>query len=175
MQRRARIKAVANLSNVRRSTSKNNTENLQENVISKKDVKDQLNEIQEKISSENEQIIEDAVKQEAIDQETLSKSVDKVDDVNKCNNLLDKLDEKSSCPDNSDKPVTQDDNSINKEVEIDVQIPQESFKEPVKATPRAENASTSSKFRKPKIAPRLNIARAVSKVQVYKLLIAFIH
>ncbi|CAG9803292.1 unnamed protein product [Chironomus riparius] len=166
MQRRARIKAVANLSTVRRGTSKNNTENSQECENSKKDVKDLLNDIQEKTSSENEQIVTVTVNKEAVNQETLINSVNKVDDVNTSNNLLDKLNEKSSNSDHNDKVAIQDDIPVSKEVEKDAEKKKESFKTPVQSTPRAEIASTSSnKFRKPKIAPRLNIARAVSKVQ----------
>lgn len=167
MQRRARIKAVANLSNIRRGTSKNNAENSQESENSKKEVKDQLNDIPERKSSENEQVVTVTVKQEAAKQETSSNLIEKVDDVNTSNNLLDKLNETSSNSDNNEKTALQDDIPITKEVEKDVSKVQESFKTPVQATPRAENAPTSSnKFRKPKIAPRLNIARAVSKVQV---------
>lgn len=164
MQRRARIKAVANLSNVRRGTSKNSAENSQESENSKNDVKEQLNDIQEKTSSENEQIVTVTVKNEAVSQETSSNSVDKDDDVNTSNNLLDKLNEKSIESDNNDKSVTQNEILISEENVKDVTNKQESFKTPVQATPRAENASSkSNKFRKPKIAPRLNIARAVSK------------
>ncbi|XP_070495605.1 enolase-phosphatase E1 [Chironomus tepperi] len=166
MQRRARIKAVANLSNVRRGTNKNNAENSQENEISKKDSKDQLNDIQEKTSNENEQIVTETVEKEVVNQETSSNSINKVDDVNTSNNLQDKLNETSNNSDNSDKTTSQDDTPVIKEAEKDATTAQESFKTPVQATPRAENTSTSSsKFRKPKIAPRLNIARAVSKPQ----------
>lgn len=167
MQRRARIKAVANLSNIRRSTTKNNVENSQENENSKKEVKDQLNKIQEETSNENEQLVTETIEQEAVVKETSSNLIEKVDDVNTRNNLLDKLNEISSNSDNSDKTPSQDEIPSTKVVEKDVPKVQESFKTPVHATPRAENTSSSSnKFRKPKIAPRLNISRAVSKIQV---------
>lgn len=165
MQRRARIKAVANLSSVRRGASKNNLENQSENEKAKKEPSDvSSNDIPEKSSNidEQQQQSQEVAVAESSKETAPNVLVEKDDDVNKVIDLLEKVDEKPNESDESNKQLPQQSPSKNSETEKQDKCVEEKFKAPVNAAPRAEKEIVASnKFRKPKITPRLNISRAV--------------
>lgn len=165
MQRRARIKAVANLSNVRRGTNKNSTESQQDIENSKKDIKEQqTNDIHENSTNQEGQLDINVPQVANVNQSISDDPVETNDDVN--DNLLEKLTEKSNEANNISQTTASD--SVNNVIKpANITIKQENFKTPENLIPRAENEKSSSKkFRKPKITPRLNISRATAKVQV---------
>lgn len=160
MLRRARIKAVANLSSVRRGVNKTNSEK-QESENSKRDSPKNEIESNSRTNADPDNVEVSTSKKQ---QENVTSSTEvKNDDVN---NKYVSFDESKKIELN---------NTITTECSVNFSLKEtenhpkrENFKTPVNLTEtRQENeVSAVVKFRKPKITPRLNISRSVTKPQV---------
>jgi hypothetical protein len=159
MQRRARIKAVANLSAARRAVNKASGENQQE-IVEKKEIEEQ------NVSELSKQAVNsDETTDSVIKGEESSSSVIDNDggDVNKCDKISENLNERSSEGENKHQNATTSESVEDPSPFASSGIKQERFKAPIQQ-PRAENETLqqSSKFRRPKVTPRLNISRAAA-------------